>query len=145
MTLSCTLVATVTVLREIPHSMYRFSVLSPGSGARWMPDCFGRQGALESREVSIWGRTMCDRETVELAADLHRDAEELRRKGTAVLRQDADVARKYLLASTVLDNSSVDVWLTLIELASTNEQKVAYRREAEKVLVRQCRGWSPIT
>jgi hypothetical protein len=67
----------------------------------------------------------------------HQDAEELRRKGMAVLQQDPAVAQKYLLASTVLDNSSVDVWLTLIDLATTAKQKATFRREAEKVLRRQ--------
>jgi hypothetical protein len=68
---------------------------------------------------------------------LYQDAEELRRKGMAVLQQDPIVAQKYLLASTVLDNSSVDVWLTLIDLATTDRQKATFRREAEKVLRRQ--------
>jgi hypothetical protein len=87
---------------------------------------------------------MSDREAVEPAqgtlpptAGLHLDAEELRRKGMAVLQQDPVVAQKYLLASTVLDNSSVDVWLTLIDLATTDGQKVTFRREAEKVLWQQ--------
>jgi hypothetical protein len=55
----------------------------------------------------------------------------------AVLQQDPAAAQKYLLASTVLDNSSLDVWLTLIELATTDRQKATFRREAEKVLRRQ--------
>ncbi len=87
---------------------------------------------------------MSGRETVDPAQEslppttgLCQDAEQLRRKGMAVLQQDPAVAQKYLLASTVLDNSSVDVWLTLIDLATTDRQKVTFRREAEKVLRRQ--------
>ena len=87
---------------------------------------------------------MCDRETVDSTSDPYLDAEELRRKGMAILHANPAVAQKYLLASTMLDGSSMDVWLTLIELASTRKQKVAYRREAEKALWRQ-RRQEPLT
>ena len=68
---------------------------------------------------------------------LYQDAEELRRKGMAVLQQDPALAQKYLLASTVLDNTSVDVWLKLVDLATNERQRDTFRREAEKVLRRQ--------
>lgn len=68
---------------------------------------------------------------------LRQDAEQLRQKGMAVLDTDPVLAQKYLLASTILENSSVDVWLTLVDLASNEKQKASFRREAEKVLQRQ--------
>jgi hypothetical protein len=71
---------------------------------------------------------------------VRQDADALRRKGRAAIAQDPATAQKYLLASTVLENSSVDVWLTLIELATHPRQKEAFRREAEKVLRRQRQG-----
>lgn len=71
---------------------------------------------------------------------LHHDAEELRQKGMAVARTDPVTAQKYLLASTVLENSSVDVWLTLIEIATNEKQRASFRLEAEKVLQRQRRA-----
>jgi hypothetical protein len=70
-------------------------------------------------------------------ANLHQDAETLRRKGMAAVKTHPLVAQKYLLASTVLENNSVDVWLTLIEIAGNDKQKASFRREAEKVLRRQ--------
>jgi hypothetical protein len=69
--------------------------------------------------------------------NLRKDAEELRRKGMAIVATSPAVAQKYLLASTVLDNTSVDVWLKLVDLASSPRQKEAFRREAEKALRRQ--------
>jgi hypothetical protein len=68
---------------------------------------------------------------------LARDAEALRLKGLAAAQSDPALARKYLLASTVLENNSVDVWLTLVDLAPSERQKTSFRREAEKVLRRQ--------
>lgn len=71
------------------------------------------------------------------AASLSRDAEELRRKGMAAVSTNPAIAQKYLLASTVLENNSVDVWLTLVDIASNDKQRSSFRREAEKVLRRQ--------
>ena len=68
---------------------------------------------------------------------LARDAEALREKGLAAAQHDPALAQKYLLASTILENESVDVWLTLVDLASSERQKASFRREAEKVLRRQ--------
>ena len=66
-----------------------------------------------------------------------QDAEELRRKGMAAIKTDPAVAQRYLLASTMLENTSVDVWLTLVDIAKNEKQKESFRREAEKVLRRQ--------
>ena len=73
-------------------------------------------------------------------ANLHDDAEELRRKGMSLLDSDPALAQKYLLASTVLENTSVDVWLKLVDLAANPKQKETFRREAEKALRRQQLG-----
>jgi hypothetical protein len=71
------------------------------------------------------------------AAALRQDAELLRQKGMAAVGSDPALAQKYLLASTILENSSVDVWLALVDLAPGEKQKASFRREAEKVLQRQ--------
>jgi hypothetical protein len=71
------------------------------------------------------------------AAALRQDAELLRQKGMAAMSSDPALAQKYLLASTILENSSVDVWLALVDLAPSERQKASFRREAEKVLQRQ--------
>jgi hypothetical protein len=71
------------------------------------------------------------------AANLRQDADRLRRKGMATLTTNPAIAQKYLLASTVLENTSVDVWLKLVDLATSAKQKESFRREAEKVLRRQ--------
>jgi hypothetical protein len=55
----------------------------------------------------------------------------------AAVETDPAVAQRYLLASTMLENNSVDVWLTLVEIARNEKQKESFRREAEKVLRRQ--------
>lgn len=68
--------------------------------------------------------------------DSKEDAEGLRRKGQLALASDKTLAKKYLLASTMLDNSSVDVWMTLAQLASSEQEKKAFLREAEKLLGR---------
>jgi hypothetical protein len=70
-------------------------------------------------------------------AALRQDAELLRQKGMAAVSADTELARKYLLASTILENTSVDVWLTLVDIAPSENQKASFRREAEKVLERQ--------
>jgi hypothetical protein len=71
--------------------------------------------------------------------DLKQDAEWLRQKGQLALEENKALAKKYLLASTLLDNSSVDVWMTLSRLASSEREKQAFLREAEKVLGRKQR------
>ncbi len=68
--------------------------------------------------------------------DLRQDAEQLRQKGQLALEKDKSLAKKYLLASTMLDNSSVDVWMMLAQLASNEREKQAFLRQAEKVLGR---------
>jgi hypothetical protein len=74
------------------------------------------------------------------AASLRQDAERLRRKGMAAVKTDPAIAQKYLLASTILENNSVDVWLTLVNIAINDKQRESFRREAEKVLRRQRRN-----
>ncbi len=68
--------------------------------------------------------------------DLKQDAESLRQKGQLALEENKALARKYLLASTLLDNSSVDVWMTLSRLASSEKERSAFLREAQKVIRR---------
>jgi hypothetical protein len=67
---------------------------------------------------------------------LKQDAESLRQKGQLALEENKALARKYLLASTLLDNSSVDVWMTLSRLASSEKEKSVFLREAQKVIRR---------
>lgn len=69
--------------------------------------------------------------------DLKRDAEWLRQKGQLALAENRALAKKYLLASTMLDNSSVDVLMTLAQLASNEREKTAFLREAEKIMSRR--------
>jgi hypothetical protein len=71
--------------------------------------------------------------------DLMQDAEWLRQKGQLALEQNKSLAKKYLLASTMLDNSSVDVWMTLSRLAGSEKEKSAFLREAQKVMKREQR------
>lgn len=68
--------------------------------------------------------------------DLKQDAEWLRQKAQLALEENKALAKKYLLASTLLDNTSVDVWMTLSQLASSEREKATFLREAEKVLGR---------
>ncbi|MFZ5918775.1 MAG: hypothetical protein ACOYZ7_17705 [Chloroflexota bacterium] len=68
--------------------------------------------------------------------DLRLDADWLRQKGQLALESNKALAKKYLLASTLLDNSSVDVWMMLAQLASNEREKQTFLREAEKVLSR---------
>ena len=69
-------------------------------------------------------------------ANLKRDAEELRRKGVLAKAYDVALAKKYLLASTVLDNSSVDVWLELADMSDKEEERAWFRKEAQRLLGR---------
>jgi hypothetical protein len=69
--------------------------------------------------------------------DLKQDAEWLRQKGQLALEENRALAKKYLLASIMLDNSSVDVLMTLAQLASNEREKAAFLREAEKVMSRR--------
>lgn len=69
--------------------------------------------------------------------DLKLDAEWLRQKGQLALEKNKALAKKYLLASTLLDNSSVDVWMTLARLTGSEKEKSAFLREAQKVMKRE--------
>ena len=106
---------------------------SPASGTRLLPPLPALQAASESLETRAPAQ-------LPTAASLHQDAEDLRRKGMALAVTDPAIAQKYLLASTVLENTSVDVWLKLVDLGTSARQKEAFRREAEKALKRQRRS-----
>jgi len=80
--------------------------------------------------------TPAERGEVSAEADPKRDAEELRRKGALVKAYDVALAKKYLLASTVLDNSSMDVWLELADMSDKEEEKAWFRKEAQRLLGR---------
>jgi len=69
--------------------------------------------------------------------DWKDDAEMLRQKGQLALGDDRALAKKYLLAAAMLDNSSVDVWMTLTRLAGSEQEKDAFLREAQKVMKRK--------
>jgi hypothetical protein len=77
-----------------------------------------------------------ERGEVSAETDPRRDAEELRRKGALAKAYDVALAKKYLLASTVLDNSSVDVWLDLADMSDKEEEKAWFRKEAQRLLGR---------
>ena len=77
-----------------------------------------------------------ERGEISVEADPRRDAEELRRKGALAKAYDMALARKYLLASTMLDNSSVDVWLELADMSGNEEEKTWFRKEAQRLLGR---------
>jgi hypothetical protein len=75
-----------------------------------------------------------ERGEISVEADPKRDAEELRRKGALAKAYDMALAKKYLLASTMLDNSSVDVWLELADMSGNEEEKTWFRKEAQRLL-----------
>jgi len=79
---------------------------------------------------------LAERGEVSAEADPKRDAEDLRRKGALAKAYDMALAKKYLLASTVLDNSSVDVWLELADISDKEEEKAWFRKEAQRLLGR---------
>jgi hypothetical protein len=79
---------------------------------------------------------LAERGEVSAEADPKRDAEDLRRKGALAKAYDMALAKKYLLASTVLDNSSVDVWLELADMSDKEEEKAWFRKEAQRLLGR---------
>lgn len=87
-------------------------------------------------EVPRLEATPAERGEVSAEADPKRDAEELRRKGALAKAYDVALAKKYLLASTMLDNSSVDVWLELAEISDNAEEKAWFRKEARRLLGR---------
>jgi hypothetical protein len=80
--------------------------------------------------------TPVERGEVSAEADPKRDAEDLRRKGALARAYDMALAKKYLLASTVLDNSSVDVWLELADMTDNEEEKAWFRKAAQRLLGR---------
>jgi hypothetical protein len=78
--------------------------------------------------------TPAEQDEVSTEADPKRDAEELRRKGALLKAYNIALAKKYLLASTMLDNSSVDVWLELVDISDKEEEKAWFRKEAQRLL-----------
>ncbi|MFB0533370.1 MAG: hypothetical protein ACETWR_00135 [Anaerolineae bacterium] len=58
------------------------------------------------------------------------------RKGALAKAYDVALAKKYLLASTMLDNCSVDVWLELADMSDNEEEKAWFRKEAQRLLGR---------
>jgi hypothetical protein len=80
--------------------------------------------------------TLAEPDELTAEADPKRDAEELRRKGALAKVYDVALAKKYLLASTMLDNSSVDVWLELADMTDNEEEKAWFRKEAQHLLGR---------
>jgi hypothetical protein len=104
-----------------------------------------RPGAREKPRLTVGGVVTealrpeaipAERGEVSAEADPKRDAEELRRKGALAKAYDVALAKKYLLASTVLDNSSVDVWLELADISDKEEEKAWFRKEAQRLLGR---------
>ncbi|TEU15708.1 MAG: hypothetical protein E3J21_12290 [Anaerolineales bacterium] len=77
-----------------------------------------------------------ERGEISVEADPKRDAEELRRKGALAKAYDMALAKKYFLASTMLDNSSVDVWLELADMSGNEGEKTWFRKEAQRLLGR---------
>ena len=119
------------VMAEAAPQRDRTAVVQPG--AREKP---GPTVAPEVAEAPRPKTMPVERGEVSSEADPERDAEELRRKGALVKAHDVALAKKYLLASTMLDNSSVDVWLELADLSDKEEEKAWFRKEAQRLLGR---------
>jgi hypothetical protein len=119
------------VMAEAAPQRDRTAVVQPG--ARDQPRL--RVGPVVT-EVPRPEATPAERGEVSAKADPKRDAEELRRKGALAKAYDVALAKKYLLASTVLDNSSVDVWLELADISGKEEEKAWFRKEAQRLLGR---------
>lgn len=80
--------------------------------------------------------TPAERGEISAETDPKRDAEELRHKAALAKAYDVALAKKYLLASTMLDNSSVDVWLELVDMSDNEGEKAWFRKEAQRLLGR---------
>jgi hypothetical protein len=119
------------VMAEAAPQRDRTAVVRPG--AREEPRLAVGPAVAEAPKP---GEAPVERGEVSAEADPKRDAEELRRKGMLVKADDVALAKKYLLASTVLDNSSVDVWLELAEMSDKEEEKAWFRKEAQRLLGR---------
>jgi len=109
----------------------RTAVVQPG--VREQPRPAAEPAATQAPKPQVMP---AERGEISAEADPKRDAEELRRKGALVKAHDVALAKKYLLASTMLDNSSVDVWLELADLSDKEEEKAWFRKEAQRLLGR---------
>jgi hypothetical protein len=119
------------VMAEAAPQRDRTAVVQPG--AREQPRL--RVGPVAT-EVPRPEAAPAERGEVSAEVDPKRDAEELRRKGALAKAYDVALAKKYLLASTMLDNSSVDVWLELADISDKEEEKAWFRKEAQRLLGR---------
>jgi hypothetical protein len=119
------------VMAEAVPQRDRTAVVQPGAREKLRPTV-GPAVAEAPRPKTM----PAERGEVSAEADPERDAEDLRRKGAQVKGYDVALAKKYLLASTVLDNSSVDVWLELADLSDKEEEKAWFRKEAQRLLGR---------
>lgn len=119
------------VLAEAAPQRDRTAVIQPGAKERPRPTV--GPVVIEAPKPEAMP---VERSKIRPEADPKRDAEELRRKGALAKAYDAALAKKYLLASTVLDNSSVDVWLELADMSEREEEKAWFRKEAQRLLGR---------
>lgn len=74
---------------------------------------------------------------------LRREAERLRQMGWATYEQNPSLAQRYLLASTILDNSDASVWLALANLTDDPHRKAMFHKEATKLLRKKDRRTDP--
>jgi len=119
------------VMAEAAPQRDRTAVVQPGAKEKPRPTV-----TPEVAEAPRPKTMPVERGEVSAEADPERDAEELRRKGALVKAYDMALAKKYLLASTMLDNSSVDVWLELADMSDKEEEKAWFRKEAQRLLSR---------
>ena len=119
------------VMAEAAPQRDRTAVVRPGAREKPRPTVGPAVTEVPRPEAAP-----AERGEVSAEADPKRDAEELRRKGVLVKAYDVALAKKYLLASTMLDNSSMDVWLDLADMSDKEEEKAWFRREAQRLLGR---------
>jgi hypothetical protein len=119
------------VMAEAAPRRDRTAIIQPGARGEPRP-------AIGAAVTEVPGpkATPAERGEVSAEANPKRDAEELRRKGALAKAYDVALAKKYFLASTMLDNSSVDVWLDLADMSDNEEEKAWFRKEAQRLLGR---------
>jgi len=127
-------------IHEVPRPYTYPETIVPEPRPRMPPADTNRLPPRPAMEAAVEPGELVVTALAAVGTNLHDDAEELRRKGMSLVDSDPALAQKYLLASTVLENTSVDVWLKLVDLAANPKQKEAFRREAEKALRRQHPG-----
>jgi hypothetical protein len=119
------------VMAEAAPQRDRTAVVQPGAREKPRPTVEAAVAEAPRPEAML-----AERGEFGAEADPKRDAEELRRRGALTKAYDVALAKKYLLASTVLDNSSVDVWLELADMSDNEEEKAWFRKEAQRLLGR---------